>query len=168
MTATPRLFDPNTKEKAKDASAVLASMDDEAVFGPVLHRLGFGEAVEKNLLTDYRVLVLTVDEQYVAENFQKAIAHSGEIQMGDAAKIVGCWNGLAKKFGTRSTPTAASTSRRCAGRSRSRRTSSRRRPQRRRSPRSSNATCRWWLRATSTTAPRTRTYGSRCSTSTAP
>ncbi len=100
MTATPRLFDPNTKEKAKDAAAVLASMDDEAVFGPVLHRLGFGEAVEKNLLTDYRVLVLTVDEQYVAENFQKAIAQSGEIQMGDAAKIVGCWNGLAKKFGS--------------------------------------------------------------------
>jgi predicted helicase len=100
MTATPRLFDPNTKEKAKDASAVLASMDDEAVFGPVLHRLGFGEAVEKNLLTDYRVLVLTVDEQYVAENFQQAVAHSGEIQLGDAAKIIGCWNGLAKKFGT--------------------------------------------------------------------
>ncbi|MGE0139681.1 MAG: DEAD/DEAH box helicase family protein [Ilumatobacteraceae bacterium] len=100
MTATPRLFDPNTKEKAKDASAVLASMDDEAVFGPVLHRLGFGESVEKNLLTDYRVLVLTVDEQYVAENFQQAVAHSGEIQLGDAAKIIGCWNGLAKKFGS--------------------------------------------------------------------
>ncbi len=100
MTATPRLFDPSTKEKAKDADAVLASMDDESVFGPVLHRLGFGEAVEKNLLTDYRVLVLTVDEQYVAENFQQAVAHSGEIQLGDAAKIVGCWNGLAKKFGS--------------------------------------------------------------------
>ena len=99
MTATPRLFDPNTKEKAKEADAVLASMDDEAMFGPVLHRLGFGEAVEKDLLTDYKVLVLTVDEQYVAENFQQALGSSGEIQLGDAAKIIGCWNGLAKKFG---------------------------------------------------------------------
>ncbi len=99
MTATPRLFDPNTKEKAKDANAILASMDDEATFGPVFHRLGFGEAVEKDLLTDYKVLVLTVDEAYVAENFQQAVAIAGEIQLGDAAKIVGCWNALAKKFG---------------------------------------------------------------------
>jgi predicted helicase len=99
MTATPRLFDPNTKDKAKDADAVLASMDDENFFGPVFHRLGFGEAVNADLLTDYRVLVLTVDEQYVAENFQQAVAHAGEIQLNDAAKLIGCWNGLAKKFG---------------------------------------------------------------------
>ena len=71
MTATPRLFDPKTKEKAQDANAVLASMDDEAVYGPVLHRLGFGEAVEKDLLTDYKVLVLKVDESFVAESFQQ-------------------------------------------------------------------------------------------------
>ena len=32
--------------------------------------------------------------------FQQAVAQSGEIQLGDAAKIIGCWNGLAKKFGT--------------------------------------------------------------------
>ena len=41
--------------------AVLASMDDESVYGPELHRLGFGDAVERDLLTDYRVLVLAVD-----------------------------------------------------------------------------------------------------------
>ena len=98
MTATPRLFDPKVKEKAKESNAVLASMDDEGVFGPELHRLGFGDAVSRDLLTDYKVLVLAVDEQYVAENFQQQIAESGEINLGDAAKIVGCWNGLAKHF----------------------------------------------------------------------
>ena len=100
MTATPRLFDPNTKEKAQAHEAVLASMDDEAVFGPVLHRLGFGEAVERDLLTDYKVLVLTVDEAFVAQNFQQELGASGELKLGDAAKLVGCWNGLAKRFGT--------------------------------------------------------------------
>lgn len=99
MTATPRLFNPETKEKATEGQAVLASMDDEGVFGPVFHRLGFGEAVERDLLTDYKVLVLTVDEEYVARNFQTEMAAAGEIALGDAAKIIGCWNGLAKQFG---------------------------------------------------------------------
>ena len=99
MTATPRLFNPETKDKAKGADAVLASMDDESVFGPVFHRLGFGEAVNRDLLTDYKVLVLTVDEDYVARNFQTEMAAAGELPLGDAAKIIGCWNGLAKQFG---------------------------------------------------------------------
>lgn len=101
MTATPRLFDPDTKEKAQANEAVLASMDDEKVFGPVLHRLGFGEAVERDLLTDYKVLVLKVDEDFVAANFQQELGASGEIKLGDAAKLIGCWNGLAKRFGTK-------------------------------------------------------------------
>ena len=75
-------------------------MGDETTYGPELHRLGFGDAVEADLLTDYKVLVLAVDEEYVAENFQTAMATSGEIALGDAAKLIGCWNGLAKHYGS--------------------------------------------------------------------
>jgi predicted helicase len=96
MTATPRLFDDASKTKAGEASAVLCSMDDPDLYGPEFHRLGFGEAVEKDLLTDYKVLVLTVDEEAVARTFQQMISE-GELQLDDAAKIVGCWNGLAKR-----------------------------------------------------------------------
>lgn len=99
MTATPRVFGDEVRRKATDAEAVLADMGDESVYGPELHRLGFGDAVEADLLTDYKVLVLAVDEQYVADNFQQAMATSGEIALGDAAKLIGCWNGLAKNFG---------------------------------------------------------------------
>jgi predicted helicase len=98
MTATPRVFGEEARRKASEADAVLADMNDEATYGPELHRLGFGDAVEADLLTDYKVLVLAVDEQYVAENFQQAMATSGEIALGDAAKLLGCWNGLAKHF----------------------------------------------------------------------
>jgi len=98
MTATPRLFDDSVKKAAADADAVLCSMDDEALFGPELHRLGFGEAVVADLLSDYKVMVLAVDEQYVSDTFQSEIATDGEIQLGDAVKIVGCWNGLSKRF----------------------------------------------------------------------
>ncbi|MEO6500525.1 MAG: type ISP restriction/modification enzyme [Jatrophihabitantaceae bacterium] len=99
MTATPRVFDDNVRRKATDAEAVLADMGDEATFGPELHRLGFGEAVEAGLLTDYKVLVLAVDESYVAENFQQAMSESGEMKLDEAAKLIGCWNGLVKNFG---------------------------------------------------------------------
>lgn len=64
-------------------------MDDSTLYGQELHRLGFGEAVSHGLLTDYKVLVLAVDEQAVSRN--------SELGIDDAAKIVGCWNGLAKR-----------------------------------------------------------------------
>lgn len=67
MTATPRLFDDTVKFKAQEHSAEIASMDDEAIYGPEFHRLGFGEGVDTGLLTDYRVLVMTADEDVAAE-----------------------------------------------------------------------------------------------------
>lgn len=106
MTATPRVFDDAVTKKAIENNAVLADMNDPQMFGPELHRLGFGEAVEKNLLTDYKVLVLSVEEEYVAAHFQSAMAESGEIQLNDAAKILGCWNGLAKHYGSHAAETA--------------------------------------------------------------
>ncbi len=98
MTATPRIFSDDSKSKADEAGAVVASMDDESVYGPEFHRLGFGEAVERDLLSDYRVLVLAVDESYIAKAFQQQLSdENNELKLDDAAKIVGCWNGLAKR-----------------------------------------------------------------------
>ncbi len=99
MTATPRIYDDNTKTKAGQANAVLASMDDESVFGPELYRLGFGPAVSAGVLADYKVLVLAVDEGHVNRTMQSALTdpRNSELQLDDVAKIIGCWNGLAKR-----------------------------------------------------------------------
>ncbi|MFI6514092.1 DEAD/DEAH box helicase [Spirillospora sp. NPDC050679] len=98
MTATPRLFSDDAKTAAQTHEAVLASMDDEELYGPEFHRLGFGKAVSLGLLTDYKVLILTIDEEYVARSLQGQFADENfELKLGDAAKIVGCWNGLAKR-----------------------------------------------------------------------
>ncbi|WJY99834.1 Type III restriction enzyme, res subunit [Corynebacterium hansenii] len=100
MTATPRLFDDKVKDKAAEFSAEVSSMDDEAIFGPEFHRLGFGEAVEKGLLTDYKVLVLAVDEDVAAETTQRSLRDSdGMLTLDNTSKIIGCWNGLAKRSG---------------------------------------------------------------------
>ena len=99
MTATPRVYGNETKSKAEDAEAMLCSMDDETLYGPEFHHLGFGEAVEKNLLTDYRVLVLAVDETYASKIFQAQITdEDNSLTLDDAVRITGCWNGLAKKL----------------------------------------------------------------------
>lgn len=99
MTATPRVYGDEAKVKAGQADAELCSMDDVSLFGEEFHRLGFGEAVSKNLLSDYKVLVLAVDEKYVNKAFQRQIADANnEINLDDAVRITGCWNGLAKRF----------------------------------------------------------------------
>lgn len=98
MTATPRVFNDSIKDKAKEKDAILCSMDDLDLYGPVFHRIGFGEAVTNQLLTDYKVLVLGVDETQIVETFQKQLSDSNmELQIDDVAKLIGCWNGLAKR-----------------------------------------------------------------------
>ncbi|MBQ7216357.1 MAG: DEAD/DEAH box helicase family protein, partial [Synergistaceae bacterium] len=63
MTATPKVYGDDDeskaaiKQKAQDRSAVLYDMDDPEIFGPVFHWLTFSQAVEQNLLADYKVIV---------------------------------------------------------------------------------------------------------------
>ena len=100
MTATPRLFDDSIKGKAVEHSAELYSMDDEAVYGPEFHRLGFGEAVEMGLLTDYKVLVMTVDESVAADAMARFdTTGNQELTLSLASAMIGAWNGLAKRSG---------------------------------------------------------------------
>lgn len=99
MTATPRLYAEESKKKAQDAEAWLCSMDDEALYGPEVFRIGFGEAVDKNLLADYKVLVLTLSESQIPAALQAAVADSGkEIDTDDASKLIGCINALSKRM----------------------------------------------------------------------
>ena len=62
MTATPRYFTGRVVREANEADFEVASMEDEATFGSLLHRLGFAEAIERDLLTDYQVVVVGVDD----------------------------------------------------------------------------------------------------------
>lgn len=97
MTATPRLFKAEVKNIAKEKDAVLTSMDDESIYGPFFHRLGFGQAVSQGLLTDYKVVVLAVPEDQVAEFYQAETADGGELNLPEMAKLAGVWNALAKR-----------------------------------------------------------------------
>ena len=98
MTATPRLYDQETKSKAAQAEAMLWSMDDEKIYGEEIYRIGFGEAVGKKLLTDYKVLILTLSENDVPPVIQNMISNGeSEIKVDDMPKLIGCINALSKQ-----------------------------------------------------------------------
>ncbi|HSH66826.1 MAG TPA: helicase-related protein, partial [Bacteroidia bacterium] len=99
MTATPRLYSDDIKSKAAQAEAILCSMDDPKLYGEEIYRIGFGEAVEKDLLTDYKVLILTLSDKDVPPAVQKMIADKeSEINTDDASKLIGCINALSKQI----------------------------------------------------------------------
>ncbi len=98
MTATPRIYTDSAKSKARENDIQVYSMDDETIYGPEFHRLGFGEAVKRGLLSDYKVLVLVMDQQDISRRFPYLLSQEGEeLKLPDVAKIIGCWNGLSKR-----------------------------------------------------------------------
>lgn len=98
MTATPRIFGDAVKTRADEEAAVLASMDDENLYGKTLLHKGFGWAVQKGLLTDYKVIVLAMDEGLVSASVQKRLAdQNSELDLDDATKIIGCYKALTKQ-----------------------------------------------------------------------
>ena len=98
MTATPRLYTDETKKRAEENSAVLCSMDDRSMYGDEIYRIGFGDAVKQELLSDYKVLILAVGENDIPPMLQNAITDSSNtIPADDASKLIGCINALSKK-----------------------------------------------------------------------
>ncbi len=98
MTATPRLYTDAMKDKAKQNGAELCSMDNKSKYGDEIYRIGFGEAVDKKLLTDYKVLILAVGDKDITPALRKALTNEdGTIETDDAAKFVGCINALSKR-----------------------------------------------------------------------
>ena len=103
MTATPRLYSAENQKKAAESEAMVWSMDDPATYGEEIYRIGFGEAVKRGLLSDYKVLVLTLNEDEMSTALQNEIAlkkkEQGseiEIPTDDSLKLIGCVNALSK------------------------------------------------------------------------
>ena len=73
MTATPRYFTGRLRKEASEADWAVASMDDESRFGPVLHRLSFGQAIDQGLLSDYQVAVVGVSDSTYREYAERGV-----------------------------------------------------------------------------------------------
>lgn len=100
QTATPKIFGESAKRNAKEKSILLASMDDESKYGAVFFRMGFGQAVSHDILTDYKVMVLAVDEAAIQKDMQRTLADpENGLNIDDVGRIVGIWNGMMRRNG---------------------------------------------------------------------
>ena len=65
QTATPRVYDASNAKVARidRTKWTVASMSDASIFGPVAYRLAYKDAVEKEFLSDYRIIAIGVDDR---------------------------------------------------------------------------------------------------------
>lgn len=98
QTATPKLYGTEARKKAESNSILVSSMDDENLYGKVFYRLGFGDAISHDILTDYKLMVLAVDETVVQKDMQKSLSDSENgLNIDDVGRIIGVWNGMIKR-----------------------------------------------------------------------
>lgn len=98
MTATPRIYSDIAEAQAEKENAKLYGMNKEEWFGKELFVITFSEAVRRNLLCDYKVIVLAVEESHISRRIQNLLKDPyNQLRVDDAAKIIGCWKALSKQ-----------------------------------------------------------------------
>lgn len=94
LTATPRIYAESAKEKTKENDLLLYSMDDESVFGEEIYTLKFDDAIKRNILCDYRVLITFIDKDDIAGIIN---TKGSQLKAEDGAKMVGLHKAILKK-----------------------------------------------------------------------
>ena len=106
MTATPKIYTEASKQKARENQNEVFCMDDEEIFGQEIYKIDFKDAIEKDLLTDYKVLILAMRKDAMAgitNNAIKCLKDAKEpindklIDTAFVSKIIGTHKGLARK-----------------------------------------------------------------------
>ncbi|MBR3206428.1 MAG: DEAD/DEAH box helicase, partial [Bacillus sp. (in: Bacteria)] len=98
QTATTKIYGADAKSKGKEMSVEIASMDDESKYGTVFYRLGFGDAISRDFLTDYKLMVLAVDEATIHRDMQRSLSDpENGLNVDDIGRIIGVWNGMLKR-----------------------------------------------------------------------
>ena len=98
-TATPRVYTPASVARAAEKERTLFSMDDEGIYGPEFHRLTFGEAISKELLSDYRVSILCINSTRTSVSLRNILPGIADNQLDDVVRLIGCWDALADPEG---------------------------------------------------------------------
>jgi superfamily II DNA or RNA helicase len=96
MTATPRTYTPIVRKKAEERGVEVTSMDDENVYGPVLHKLSFGDAINRGLLSDYKVVIVGVTDPQVQDLIDRRELVTVNKDVDTDARTLAAHIGLAK------------------------------------------------------------------------
>ena len=71
MTATPRIYKSYIKKKFQDNDIFLYSMDDYESYGNTFYEITFAEAIKRNLITDYKIIVVACSDPDIKEYITK-------------------------------------------------------------------------------------------------
>jgi len=81
MTATPRIYANSIKKLSESLDLQILSMDDKKIFGKVLFRYSFSKAIAEGILSDYRVVVIGIDDIITQELFsERALVSAGLVE----------------------------------------------------------------------------------------
>lgn len=86
MTATERLVTPRVQRQAELVGDVIFSMDNEEKYGPVFASLNFGEAIEQEIISDYKIILVTMDEESLNKYQDYRVMNNAEL--GEETKTV--------------------------------------------------------------------------------
>ena len=110
MTATPRIYTARSKGALQSKGFEVHDMEDWDTFGEVMHRLTFKDAVNADMLSDYRVLIMVMREHELARDlynkFLLLITDDDReriITYEDVERLLGtafAINGITEKHGT--------------------------------------------------------------------
>ena len=99
MTATPRVYDQKSTRRIEQKGYKVVDMGGENAdtYGVEMYRIGFGEAVSYNRLSEYRVIVLGVSKGDITPNLKKHIddieweGRQGSIRptIGELVRVLG-------------------------------------------------------------------------------
>ena len=96
QTATPRVFSGAIKANLESNDVQVASMDDFALFGEPFHKLSFGEAISRDLLTDYKVIVTLVTDDEIGLAIRNRLLIEGPDGVTDDANVIASAIGVVK------------------------------------------------------------------------
>ena len=88
MTATPRIYSASSKGRLAAKGMTTVDMGDPEVYGPELHCLTFARAVNAEMLSDYRVIVLGVHESAAPAGVSGQLIALGESESGTRPLVV--------------------------------------------------------------------------------
>ena len=97
-TATPRVYKTGLKKAAEEFGVEVVDMSDEKSFGRRFHTLSFGEAIKRDLLTDYRVLIVGVDNDRIKEWIENRRLVATDTELTTDARSLAAQIGLLERF----------------------------------------------------------------------
>ncbi len=91
MTATPRVYEEKSKQKAADKGIGVIDMKNPDVFGNEFKRVTFKDAVEAGELSDYRVIILGLHRGQVGGDMSRRLGDlaTGNLTIDEMARMLG-------------------------------------------------------------------------------